>query len=132
MTLGGQRTWSVAFSPNGKHIASVNFAGVVQVWDILKRTPLATFTNHSTFTTNRPRYTVYSSPLAYSPDGKRLAVEIAPAVLSVLDATTGEEQLKISGHSGYATHVAFSPDGKRLASTSTDGTIKLWDTQTGL
>jgi WD40 repeat protein len=127
-TLGGQSaTRGVAFSPDGEHVASVNVAGVaqVQVWDVLRRSPLGTFTNHS-------RYVSWLMRPVYSPDGKHLAVATEQAVVCLLDATTGEEQLKLAGHSGYVSCVAFSPDGKRLASTSSDGPIKLWDIQTGL
>jgi WD40 repeat protein len=77
--------------------------------------------------------------LAYSPDGKRIAIGNTIKIIKLVDAETGRELLKLTGHSAAVHTLAFSPDGKRLASASAQpteqgkllGEIKLWDTQTG-
>jgi len=45
------------------------------------------------------------------------------------DAATGEELVRLPGHSNYVFSLAFSPDGKTLVSSSGDTTLRLWDTE---
>jgi eukaryotic-like serine/threonine-protein kinase len=71
------------------------------------------------------------SPVAFSPDGKRLASSSADRTAKLWDAATGQELFTLKGHGGIVSSVAFSPDGKRLATWSLDHTARLWDTATG-
>jgi len=45
------------------------------------------------------------------------------------DAATGDELVRLPGHSDYVYSLAFSPDGKTLVSSSGDTTLRLWDTE---
>jgi WD40 repeat protein len=65
--------------------------------------------------------------LAYSPDGRRLAVASGLGVY-LYDAESLAETRFISTEV-IAMRVAFSPDGRLLASASSDNTVKLWDIQ---
>ena len=67
-----------------------------------------------------------ATSVAFSPDGKRLAVGSGGTV-KISDALSGQELLALWGHTAGVTSVAFSPDGKRLATGSYDGTVQVWD-----
>ncbi len=129
------RIRSVLYSPDGKRLASVDRGGTVKVWDAQSGRELLTRKGGGI-------------GMAFSPDGKRLAVA-SPVVarggpegtVTVWDAQTGQELLSLKGHTGNVESLAFSPDGKRLASVSrgwdekqskyVPGEMKLWDAQTG-
>src|SRR6185503_8789234 len=73
--------------------------------------------------------------LAFSPDGKRLAVGYSDNVAKIWDVSTGQSQsqplLVLRGHSVLVWKVAFNPEGTILATASQDGTVKLWNVSTG-
>jgi eukaryotic-like serine/threonine-protein kinase len=128
LTMKGSpgRVWSVAYSPDGKRLATgaatwiVNDPGKVMIWDAQTGQELLSLKGH----------TKWVHCVAFSPDGKRLASVSSDETVKVWDAETGQELLTYKGHSGV-TKVAFSPDGKRLASGSSDGTVKVWNAQSG-
>ena len=69
--------------------------------------------------------------VAFSPDGKVLAVGTAVGQVRLWRVADGQPLLTCKGHSGAAWSVAFSPDGRLLASGSNDQTVRLWDVNTG-
>ncbi len=112
---------SVAFSPDGKRLASGSYDNTVKVWDADKGTELRTLKGHRDY--------VYS--VAFSPDGKRLVSASADKEVKVWDVDRGTLLLPLLGHTDRVHSVAFSPDGKQIASASDDKTIKVWDADKG-
>jgi WD40 repeat protein len=123
LTLSAHNDWlaSVAFSPDGAHLATSSWDGTVIVWETLTGQQLFHFTA-STDTTRQ---------VVFSPDGTRLATAGLEGSAKLWDAVSGKELLTLSGHTGAVFSVAFSPDGKHLVSASDDKTAKLWDVLTG-
>jgi WD40 repeat protein len=79
------------------------------------------------------RYTDCIGPafqVAFSPDGKRLAVGANENGVYLLDAQTGRKVHELRGAAGGDQDVAFSPDGRRLLSCG-DEMMNLWDLETG-
>jgi len=123
LTLKGHRdsVTSVAFSPDGRKLATGSWDGAAKLWNIGGGQELATLKGHRSY--------VFS--VAFSPDGKRLATGSWDRTVKLWDADTGQELATLKGHGDGVWSVAFSPDGKRLATGSRDRTAKLWDAVTG-
>jgi WD40 repeat protein len=114
---------SVAFSPDGRRLASGSWSGHVMIWDTVTGALLHTLPEH-----HHP-----VSALAFSPDGRRLVSACFDRSLIVWDATTGQRLHTLRGHDGLVLGVAFSPDpdGLRLASVGEDKTVHVWEAATG-
>mgnify|MGYP001765998592 CR=1 FL=1 len=111
--------WSVAFSPDGKRLATVgqmkDVPGVA-LWDPADGAGAGRLTG---FSGN-------AFSVAFSPDGTRLAAGTQENRISLWDAATGRTLEPLRGHGGAVFGVAFSPDGERLASAGMDGLVKVW------
>ncbi|TWT81443.1 Serine/threonine-protein kinase PknB [Planctomycetes bacterium CA13] len=123
ITCYGHKDWvyKVAFSPNGKHVASAGRDSTIKIWDAETGQEIVTLTGH----TNQV------GGVAFSPDGSRLASASFDNTIKLWDTRTYREINTLTGHTKLVACVAFSPNGKLLASASDDATIKLWDVSSG-
>lgn len=121
----GQRTYALAFSPDGKLLAVAGGApgklGEVRIVDYASGNVTAVMGTTSDVVLDA----------AFSPQGDRLAIGAADGMLRVFEVAAAKEQLTISSHSDWVQAVAWSPDGSKLASASRDKTAKVFDAKTG-
>ncbi|HKQ08474.1 MAG TPA: TIR domain-containing protein [Blastocatellia bacterium] len=119
-TLKGhtQNIYAMAFSPDGKTLASGSADQTIKIWDLNTGHELATL-----------RAEEWVRSITFSPDGKVLASGGMTGTVSLWDVRSHRELVQLKGHSGIVRVVEFSADGKLLASGCDDATIKLWDVQ---
>jgi WD40 repeat protein len=119
----------VAFSPDGKFLASASHDATVKVWDLTGGDRFQGDLGKETKTL-RVHAAGWVEGLAFTPDGGRLVSAGRDKTVRVWDPVTGEELRSLAGHTAPLTAVALSPDGRRLASCGQDGGIRVWDAAT--
>src|SRR6266545_3526461 len=116
--------YSVAFSPDGKTLASSSEEGnesALRLWDVNTGRLIRSFEERNQWVPS----------VAFSPDGKMIASGSHEQVVKLWDVGTGNLIRSFMGHRNTIHSVAFSPDGKTLASGSSDHKVKLWDVSAG-
>ena len=108
----------VAFSPNGKTIASTAGRTII-LWDIVTQQELVRMESEYIIDT-----------LSVSHDGALIAGAGRDGLVKVWEVTTGQ-LINTFRHDAYVKSIAFSPTENILASGSGDRTVKLWNAITG-
>jgi WD40 repeat protein/tRNA A-37 threonylcarbamoyl transferase component Bud32 len=112
---------SVAYSPDGRHLATAGHDRTFKIWDAAAGNLIYTLRAHTAGVTC----------VAFSPDSTRLASTGQDRTARVWDVTTGNLIHTLRGHALPVSCVTFSPTGGRLASAGHDQMIKVWDAATG-
>lgn len=115
----------MAFSPNGRFL-------IVCLGDQLRIFDLASGKEQESLRVALrgkpdPTFGTTIGAMAFSPDGRFLAVGHRDHTLSILDLASGKETGRYPGHQSDPHCLSFSPDNKFLASGHSDTTILVWD-----
>lgn len=106
---------SVAFSPDGRYIASSSEDNTVRLWDLNGNPASKPFRGH----------TDYVNSVAFSRDGRYIVTGSSDKTLRLWDLQ-GNSIREFKGLQGVVRSVAFSPDDRFIVSGSDDG-LRLWD-----
>jgi WD40 repeat protein len=121
VTLKGHTSWvgGVAFSPDGKTIATASADGTVKFWDSTGKLQ-ETLKAHDDIV----------AAVAFSKDGTHFATASFDGTAKVWTAKR-ELLHTLRGHRGAVLSVAFNPNGRALATGGIDGTVRVWELEPG-
>jgi len=119
----GSPVTSVAYSPDGKLLATGSWDNYARIWDPATGRLVRDILPRDGW--------VWA--VAFSPDGKLLATagDHRGKKVRLWDVATGKLVRTFEGHGEQIRGLSYAPDGKTIASASFDGTVRLWDAATG-
>lgn len=114
----GRQDWmdSLAFSPDGRMLASGSQASRLRLWDL---------------ETGGLLRTLDGAHAAFSPDGRLLASGTAAGDVKLWNPQTGALQRTRGRHNGLITAIAFSADGRKVVTGGVDHWVRVWGVSDG-
>lgn len=116
-----EQVLAVAWSSDGRHIASGSRDMTMQVWDAFTGKHAHIFRGH----------TDAVASVAWSPDNRYVASASWDKTVQVWEISTGNHVFTYRGHSDLVTSVTWSSDGTSIASGSSDKSVRVWNASTG-
>jgi WD40 repeat protein/DNA-binding SARP family transcriptional activator len=115
----------IAFSRDGRLLATGDENGLVVLWDLAKHAPIDR--------PRRPQHAAGITAVAFSPDRHTLASSVRDGLVFLTHVPDGTTLhiLTVASPPRFPTAIAFSPDGNTLATAGSDGKVRLWDPHTG-
>jgi WD40 repeat protein/DNA-binding SARP family transcriptional activator/tRNA A-37 threonylcarbamoyl transferase component Bud32 len=112
----GTTAEGLAFSGDGRSIATAPLTGPARIWDVRSGRVKAGLAGHIGAVND----------IAYAPDDSVVATASADGTVRLWNPNTGRQEMALRGHDDVVWDLDFSPDGSKLASSSPDGTVRVW------
>ena len=121
-TLDGHTdpVYAIAWSPDGKTLATAGFDNTVRLWDAATRKEIKKFEGH----------TKLVLAVAIAPDGKHILSGSQDNTAKIWDVPTSGPAKTFAGHPAALEALAVKPDGKQFAAAA-GKSVKVWDLTTG-
>lgn len=114
----------LAFSPDGRLLATASWDKVILLWDLQTKTLSRLLRGHENSVTT----------VKFSPDGRRLASSSKDGTIRLWDTTTWTShplKFEEAWQNKIVREIAFSPDGRQLVAADDDGMIRAWKIEDG-
>jgi tricorn protease-like protein/mono/diheme cytochrome c family protein len=120
-----QRTYGLAYSPDGKFLAAASGTpatlGEVKLFEASSGNPVRVLASMADV----------AYDVAFSPKGDKIAACAADRSIRIFDVASGKQERIIEDHADWVMAIAWNKDGTRIASASRDKTSKVFDVKTG-